>query len=63
MISQTFEEWRSCIVDDCKINLTQDFAKQRLAVYEDSENTETQKFESLYGKQHLENVIRWFKKI
>jgi hypothetical protein len=60
MIPQTFEEWKNCIVHDCKINLTKEFALQRLAVYKDSKNTETQKFISLYGEQHLQNIIKWF---
>ena len=32
-IPQTFEQWKSCIVHDCKIQLTKDFALQRLQVY------------------------------
>lgn len=59
MIPQTFEEWRNCIVNDCKINLTKEFAMQRLKVYEDASNTETKKFASLYGEHHLQNVINW----
>jgi len=43
MIPQTFEQWKTCIVNDCKINLTKDFAQQRLAVYQDNKNVETQK--------------------
>ena len=31
-----------------------------MAVYQDKQNTETQKFISLYGKQHLNNIIQWF---
>lgn len=63
MIPQTFEQWKNCIVNDCKINLTKDFAEQRLAVYQDKKNNETQKFVSLYGEQHLQNIINWFKQI
>lgn len=63
MIPQTFEQWYTCIVNHCKINLTKDFVQQRLAVYKDPENTETQKFISLYGEQHLQNIINWFKQI
>lgn len=63
MIPQTFEQWKNCIVNDCKINLTKDFAQQRLAVYKDKKNNETQKFVSLYGEQHLQNIINWFKQI
>lgn len=60
MIPQTFEQWKSCIINDCKINLTEDFAKKRLAVYGDGENHETRKFVQLYGAQHLQNIIEWF---
>lgn len=63
MIPHTFEEWKNCIVNDCKINLTKAFAQQRLAVYQNKGNVETQKFISLYGEQHLLNVIKWFKMI
>lgn len=63
MIPQTFNDWKNCIVEDCKINLTKDFANKRLAIYEDRSNQETQKFISLYGEQHLQNIIKWFKEI
>jgi hypothetical protein len=63
MIPQTFEQWKNCIVNDCKINLTKDFAQQRLTVYQDKKNNETQKFVSLYGEQHLQNIIYWFELI
>jgi hypothetical protein len=63
MIPQTFNDWKNCIVNDCKINLTREFAKQRLAVYQDNKNVETQKFISLYGQQHLLNIIQWFQQI
>jgi hypothetical protein len=63
MIPQTFNDWTNCIVNDCKINLTKDFAEERLAVYQDNQNTETQKFISLYGEHHLQNIINWFNQI
>lgn len=63
MIPQTFQEWKHCIVNDCKIALTKDFAQKRLAVYMDSTNSETQKFVTLYGKQHLQNIIQWLKQV
>lgn len=63
MIPQTFNEWKNCIINDCKINLTKDFAERRLAVYQDRQNSETQKFISLYGEQHLQNIINWLTQI
>ncbi|MBL6731115.1 MAG: hypothetical protein ISP74_09425 [Bacteroidia bacterium] len=63
MTPQTFNDWTNCLVNDCKINLTKEFAQQRLAVYRDNQNAETQKFISLYGEQHLNNIIQWFNQI
>lgn len=63
MIPQTYEQWKNCIVNDCKINLTKNFANQRLAIYQDNKNVETQKFISLYGEQHHSNIINWLEKI
>ena len=63
MIPKTFEEWKNCLTNDCKINLTKEFAQQRLAVYQDKKNAETQQFISLYGEQHLLNIVQWLKKI
>ncbi|WP_293788560.1 hypothetical protein [uncultured Pedobacter sp.] len=63
MVPQTFAQWKSCIVNNCKIDLTKDFAEERLMVYEDFNNPETQKFISLYGEAHLQNIINWFKQI
>jgi hypothetical protein len=40
-----------------------EFTEQRLAVYQDNRNTETQKFISLYSEQHLLNIIQWFQQI
>lgn len=33
MIPITFEEWKDCIVNDCHIKLTKEFATSRLKVY------------------------------
>ncbi len=63
MIPQTFDEWKHCIINDCKINLTKEFALQRLKVYQDKTHSETKKFVSLYGDQHLNNVILWYSQV
>lgn len=63
MIPTTFEEWYDCITRRCAIQMTKEFAKERLGVYMDSSHYETKKFIQLYGEQHLENVINWYKRI
>ena len=35
----------------------------RLAIYQDMKNKETQKFVSLYGQEHLQNIVYWLNKI
>lgn len=62
MIPTTFEEWKYCIVNDCKIKLTIAFIHSRLKVYQAKGNPETKKFVKLYGEQHLQNVISWLKR-
>ena len=61
MLPQTFQDWKNCITKDCKINLTKEFAQERLKVYQNNKNSETLKFVSLYGREHLKNIIEWLK--
>jgi hypothetical protein len=63
MIPQTFNDWVSCIQNDCNIKLTKDFVEQRLAVYQNSANDETKKFISLYGEAHLRNIVMWYNQV
>lgn len=63
MIPRTYEEWKYCIVNDCGINLTKEFASKRLKVYQNAHSPETIKFKKLYGDQHLNNVIYWLQKV
>ncbi len=62
MIPNTFKEWKNCIQKDCGIKLTKAFTENRLRVYENKRNPETQKFIQLYGESHLNNIIHWLKK-
>lgn len=63
MVPQTFEQWKQCIIHDCKIDLTKEFAQQRLVIYQDRKHPETDKFIRLYGERHLNNFITWFQQI
>ncbi len=60
MIPLTYGQWRQCIEHDCGIRLTPDFMHERLAVYVDAGNEETKRFISLYGQNHLKNIIQWY---
>ncbi len=63
VIPQNFEEWKVCIEKKCGIPLTLEFAKKRLAVYEDETLAETRRFIKLYGHEHLQHIREWFRQI
>ena len=63
MIARNYDEWRECIEVRCKIKLTKSFAENRLAVYQDKNNPETNKFIALYGEQHHSNIVHWLKMV
>lgn len=63
MIPQNFESWKDCIERQCGIPLTTAFAQSRIVVYENRDLHETQRFIRLYGEEHLQNVLEWFRRI
>jgi len=62
MIPQTYPDWLRCITTDCGIRLTPEFIAERLRELSDEKHPKTIEFTRLYGQQHMENVIHWFKK-
>ena len=63
MIPKSFQEWKTCIEVHCGIRLTPDFVQGRLAVYTDPTNDETERFLTLYGEDHLNNIIQWYDQV
>lgn len=63
MIPLDFENWKDCIVKQCRIPLTTGFARERLAVYRNRELAETREFIRLYGEAHYSRVVEWFNRI
>lgn len=59
MIPKNFQEWRDCIENKCKIQLSSQFIDERIMVYSNENNPETLKFKGLYGSTHLQNVLNW----
>ncbi|WP_186454470.1 hypothetical protein [Candidatus Pantoea soli] len=60
MIPQNYQQWRHCIVNECRIELTPLYIQQRLQVLNDKSHQETKRLTFLYGKTHLEKLITWF---
>lgn len=63
MIPVTFDEWKACITESCKIELTADFVGKRIAALNDSADEHTRQLVRCYGESHVEQLIQWFKKI
>lgn len=61
MIPRTFQEWKTCIEEKCKIALTPSFVSERLRILQDTSHKETQSFMKHYGKDHLMQIIDWYK--
>lgn len=59
-IPATYAAWRHCIEVDCGIALTREFIDARLASLRNPRDDATERFERLYGAQHLASVTRWF---
>jgi len=62
VIPLSYEQWRNCIEIRCKIRLTPAFIRERLAELQDDKHARTREFARLYGVDHLERTIAWFRR-
>lgn len=60
MIPATFDQWRRCITVDCGLDLTPAFCEQRLQALRDPKDYHTDRLTTLYGAQHVRQLIAWF---
>lgn len=60
MIPPSYPEWRHCIESVCRIPLTPDYIRERLAALADPRDHTTRRFVELYGAGHLQRVRGWF---
>jgi hypothetical protein len=61
LIPQNYAEWQHCITVDCGIALEAAYINTRIAVLTNPESEETTRFRRLYGDQHWQNIVRWFR--
>lgn len=61
MYPNSYEQWRECIEVRCGVPLTADFISERLSELENGEHPKTKTFAKLYGADHLQNTIAWFR--
>lgn len=61
MIPITYPQWRHCIEVECGIALKRDFIAARVAALTQA-GEEPKRFARLYGDEHLQRVIGWFRR-
>ena len=57
---RTYEDWKHCISELCKVPLTPDYVALRLKELRDVQNHDTKKFVSSWGEAHRQQVVAWF---
>ncbi len=57
---QSYEEWHHAITERCRIDLTPEYARSRLAALRDPADATTSEFTAKYGEAYLRQVIQWF---
>lgn len=57
---RSYDDWKYCITQICKVPLTQDFVTRRLNELRDERDHNTKKFISTWGDDHRKQVIAWF---
>ena len=61
VIPSSYEQWRHCIEVRCRIQLTRSYIGQRLSELQDDQHARTREFAKLYGSDHLQRTITWFR--
>lgn len=58
----SFMDWRRALTQQCNINLTSEYARERILALQDQSNPATREFSAKYGDAYLQQVIQWFQR-
>ncbi len=61
VIPESYEQWRHCIEVRCRIQLTPTFVEARLKELQDATNPRTKEFKKMYGADHLQRTVSWYR--
>ncbi|MEM6266444.1 MAG: hypothetical protein AAF707_02885 [Pseudomonadota bacterium] len=61
IVPSTYDEWEHCITVKCGIELTPDYVSKRIAGLEDQSDFFTRKFIDLWGAEHHDRTLGWFR--
>ncbi|UBS33787.1 hypothetical protein LBX01_03955 [Altererythrobacter sp. N1] len=57
---RSYEDWKHCITQLCRIPLTPDYVEARIIALNDRRDYGTQRFVETWGEAHLDRVKSWF---
>lgn len=57
-----YDEWRHALTVRCGIQLTPDYACERIVALNNPTDTSTKEFTKCYGEAYLRQVIAWFER-
>ncbi|MEM1049916.1 MAG: hypothetical protein AAGL24_27420 [Pseudomonadota bacterium] len=57
---RTYDDWKHCITEICKVPLTPDYVATRLKELRDTRDYNTKKFVDNWGEGHRTQVVAWF---
>lgn len=60
-IKQSYQEWKECIFGENKQPFSEEYIRQRLSIFENTEHTEYKKYVATYGKEYTLKIISYFK--
>ncbi|MEM9644674.1 MAG: hypothetical protein AAF989_06755 [Planctomycetota bacterium] len=62
VLPNSYEQWRQFIEFRCGIRLTRTYIHQRLSELQSDKHSRTREFAQLYGADHLQRTIDWFRR-
>jgi len=62
-IPTTYEDWVHCITVKAGIELTPEFARERIAAIGDRRSAESMRFIRLYGESHWTRIVQWYRRV
>lgn len=61
IIPDSYATWRHCIEVECRIPLTLDYVRQRIAALDNPADFHTCQFVARWGEAHRQKVVAWFR--
>jgi len=61
IIPDSYEAWRHCIEVECRLRLSAEYIRERIAALENPHDFHTQQFVRCWGEGQRAQVLAWFR--